>query len=191
MLGAVSVVIFFIGVIAVAVGIVWLLVNTVRASRFIPAAYDNGKGTIRFTVPLRKQFQATEAFQAGAHETSHAVFKFVTPSKCFFIPTMVTAFPRTFIRGTIEFEKAEARIDGKTPIAVIVLYVGFLTGWITGQLNLIFGPTPVRPPFLLIWTIFDIALIVLPVVSITFQKIAFRNLAYEVLEMTVGDVEQS
>jgi hypothetical protein len=190
MLGAASVAIFFLSLLAAVSGMVWFIVNTVRASRFIPAAYEKGKATVNFTVPLGKQFQATEAFQAGEHETSHAVFKFVTPSKCFFGEHLVTLRPSMFLRGTIEFEKSEARIDGRLPTGVIVFYVGFLTGWFTGQLNMFFGATPVRPPFLLVGMISDVALIVVPVVSIMLQKMTFRKLAYEVLEMIVGDVER-
>lgn len=191
MLGAASVAIFSVSVLAVMVGMVWLAVNTVRASRFIPAAYENGKCTIHYTVPLERPFQEAEKLQAGVQETKHAIFKFVTPSKCFFIPALVTPLPRTFIRGTIVFDKSGARIDGRTPTAVIVFFVGFLAGWITAQLNIFFGATPVRPPFPLIGAISDLALIVLPIVSIALQKRSFRKLANEVLEMAAGHAERS
>jgi hypothetical protein len=53
-----------------------------------------------------------------------------------------------------------------------------------------FGPAPVHSPFPMIALISDVALIVLPAMSLaSFQKRSFRTLASEVLAMTARSSE--
>jgi hypothetical protein len=132
MLNALGFITLFLGILGMIVGLISLVIHGGRTGRFIPSAYEAGKKVIAFTAPFEVQIRTSEGQSQEVTKTKYAAYKFVTSTKCLFIPNMSSAWvsftlaPRTFISGSIEFQSGKARVEGRIPIGILIFYFSFL-----------------------------------------------------------------